>query len=272
MAKERNMINDYLIIRGYQMTSNSTNKEIKNIIISIIFLVLVIFVVLFLSKYIGTIGDTVIITILLLPILIYLIFSGRLSGLKAGDLEAKFVDITVQSIEIASETITPSVNDMVIVKKQGARELLKNIPELNKSKPIILTLILGTSTSYFYESWFKYMEALSQFNTFKFVVFLDKDKKFIAFITSRAILQILRIESLGNEFINTLNDNKIQELKLFPGIVSTTISTMSTNIEALSEMTKQNLDALIVIDKNLKLEGVVEREQLLSKLILGMAK
>lgn len=272
MAKERYMINDYLIIGGHQMTNNSTNKEIKNIIISIIFLVLVIFVVLFLSKYIGTIGDTVIVTILLLPILIYLIFSGRLSGLKAGDFEAKFEDITVQSIEIPSEKITLSEDDMVIVKKQGARELLKNIPVLDKSKPIILTLIMGTSTSYFYDPWLKYMEALSQLNTFKFVVFLDNDKKFIAFITSMAMLQILRIKSLGEKFISTLNDNNIQELKQFPGIVSKTISTKSTSIEALRKMTDQNLDLLIVTDENLKLKGVVEREQLLSKLILGMAK
>ncbi len=43
-------------------------------------------------------------------------------------------------------------------------------------------------------------------------------------------------------------------------------------MDALREMTTQNLNALIVIDEERKIKGVVEKDQLLSKILLGMAK
>jgi predicted transcriptional regulator len=56
----------------------------------------------------------------------------------------------------------------------------------------------------------------------------------------------------------------------YPGIVSRTITTKTTNIDALKEMTAQDLDALVVTDDQM-VKGVVEREQILSRLILAIA-
>lgn len=46
---------------------------------------------------------------------------------------------------------------------------------------------------------------------------------------------------------------------------------MTTNLEALREMTTQNLDFLVATDENLNLKGVVERERIVSRLLLAMA-
>ncbi len=46
-----------------------------------------------------------------------------------------------------------------------------------------------------------------------------------------------------------------------PGVVSRTVSTKSTNAEALGEMLDQNHEALVVIAGQRKLCGVVEGEQ-----------
>jgi CBS domain-containing protein len=69
-----------------------------------------------------------------------------------------------------------------------------------------------------------------------------------------------------------ISEGNIGELRRYPGIVTRTISTKTTNFEALQKMTAQNIEALVVIDEDGKLKGVVEREQILSKLLLGMAK
>ena len=254
------------------MDEKSVQKEIKDILASILFLALGFLVIWFTAKYFNTAGDVVIMSLLFLPVLVYLIFSGRLSQLKAGGFEAKFLDITAQSVEIASEIITPSEDDMVILAKAGVKELQSSIQYIDESRPIILTLNLGTGGYYDEHTLLHYIEVLSQYRTFKFVVFMDKDNRFVAYIPSWAMLQILKIESLGYEFVRTLDDGNFQELRRYPGIVTKTISTKSTNMDALKEMTVQNLDALIVIDKERKIKGVVEKDQLLSKILLGMAK
>ena len=254
------------------MGEKSVQREIKDIFASILFLALGFLVVWFTAKYLNTAGDVVIMSLLFLPVLVYLIFSGRLSQLKVGGLEAKFLDITAQSVEIASETITPSEDDIVVVAKAGIRELQSRIQHLDESRPIILTLNLRTGVYYDAYALLNYIEVLSQYQTFKFVVFMDKDNRFVAYIPFWAMLQILKIESLCYDFVRTLNDGDFQELRRYPGIVTRTISTKSTNMDALREMTTQNLDALIVIDEERKIKGVVEKDQLLSKILLGMAK
>jgi len=46
----------------------------------------------------------------------------------------------------------------------------------------------------------------------------------------------------------------------------------STNLEALQAMSDQNLKAIIVVGEDQKLKGVVQREQILTKLMVGLAR
>jgi CBS domain-containing protein len=77
---------------------------------------------------------------------------------------------------------------------------------------------------------------------------------------------------LGNKFIKLINDGNVLELVDFPGVMTQTVSTDDSNIEALNRMMASNLDAIPVIDESRKLKGVVERGQILGKLMLAMAK
>jgi len=52
--------------------------------------------------------------------------------------------------------------------------------------------------------------------------------------------------------------------------VGETILTHSTNAEARREMMRQNLEALVVTDENNQLMGIVEREQILSRMMLSL--
>jgi predicted transcriptional regulator len=63
-----------------------------------------------------------------------------------------------------------------------------------------------------------------------------------------------------------------QELFSYPGVVRKTISTASTNAEALREMMVKNLEALVVTDEDNRLKGIAEREQILTKMVLDMTQ
>jgi CBS domain-containing protein len=254
------------------MNRQSLYREAIAIFVSVFFLSLGVLAVWLSKEFLKLEGDAIFVSLLLVPIIVYMIFSGRLKELRAGGLEAKFVDIAGQSVELASETIEASVSDMEYVKKAGARELPRRMRDLDKSKPIILALTLGREGYYDRMVWLRYMEALSQFRSFKFVVILDQENRFVAYVPAWAILQILRMDALGDEFVRIINEGNIQKLRRYPGVVTRTISTKATNTDALREMTAQNLEALVVIDEDRKLKGVVEREQILSKLLLSMAR
>jgi CBS domain-containing protein len=246
-------------------------KEIRAILISILFLALGFLAIWFSRQVLGVEGEALFIFLLLAPILAYAIFSGRLTELKAGGMEAKFSDIGTQAVDVGSETIEPSVEEMEVVAKAGVRELGRTMDRVDKSKPMLLTLTLGRQGYYNPYALLNYVESLAQFANFKFVVILDKDGHFVASLTAWAMLQILRNQALGGNFVEIVNGGSEAGLKQYPGVVTRAISTTTTNLEALKEMTARNSEALVVIDAGKKLAGVVEREQILSKLMLALA-
>lgn len=250
----------------------SKQREVVNIALSILFLGLG-FLSMWLAKaWFGLQGEAVYAVLLLSPLVVYTILSGRLSELKAGGLEAKFASIASQTVEITAETVEPSIDEMSIVTKGGVRELRSQFQSLDESHPIILTLILGRSGYYARSALVEYMDALLQYPSFRFAVILDQDNCFVAYLPSWTMWQILRKEALGEELIAIINGGRLRDLQAFPGVVTRTITTSTNNLDALREMTSQNLEALVVIDAKKQLKGIVLREQILSKLFLGLSK
>lgn len=72
------------------MSKQSFIKEAQAIGLSVLFLALGLFTVWFIKTALGIQGDAVFVSLCLVPILAYLIISGRLSEFRAGGLEAKF--------------------------------------------------------------------------------------------------------------------------------------------------------------------------------------
>jgi len=219
----------------------------------------------------GITQEVVYIAFLLLPILIYLIVVGRVLEFKVFGTEAKFASVATQSIEPVSETIEPSVQDTQVVAKEGIKELQKRARHLDRSKPIILTLVLGKAAYYEHRALEQYVEVLSQYPSFRGVMIVNEEGKFQVCFPSGAVVRILKSPD-GNEFVQDINQGQIDKLPRYPGALTKTLTKNSTNLEALQEMTTQNLDALIVVNEEGKLIGVVERNQLISKLLLAMAQ
>lgn len=96
-------------------------------------------------------------------------------------------------------------------------------------------------------------EALSRSSTFKLTVFLDADYRFLEYTTPWAAENVQR----GQKFAEVNNQGRA-ELFSHPGVVRKTVSTRSTNAEALREM----------IEK----KGSAEREQVLSRMMLALTR
>ena len=63
----------------------------------------------------------------------------------------------------------------------------------------------------------------------------------------------------------------LNEVLSFPGILQTTVNADATNVDALHAMQKLNLDAIVAVDAEHKPVGVVERDQLLTRMMLRLA-
>jgi CBS domain-containing protein len=249
-------------------------QEVRAIMASILFLALGFVAIWVTSNVLVIEGDAVYVSLLFAPILVYVILSGRLKEIRApGGLEAKFADAAERVVDPAAATIEAAMepNEMAILAKATLSELKRALPRIDESKPITLTITLDSRMHYDQWALLEYVRTLSQFRSFKFVVILDREGRFVAYMPSWAMRQIVERDALGSEFVEALNQDRVNELRRYPGVVTQTISTSATNIEAIQEMTNQNLEALVVVDDDRRLRGVVEREQVLSKLLLALA-
>ena len=76
---------------------------------------------------------------------------------------------------------------------------------------------------------------------------------------------------LGQNFLAAINDSDINEVFRYPGTLKEVMLTTETNIQALSRMTSLELDTVAIVNAERNLLGVVEREQLVSRLILFLS-
>jgi len=254
----------------------SIQEQLQSILLLFIFIASGFMLGILAKENIRINDDTVILFLIFLPTIGYIIFSGRLSSLKGpGGLEAQFAAAAGNKIELALKRIDESsLQSASTLIKEGNMKNLRDdlIHNLDETKPVILTLTLG-KRGYLRDKLLESLNTLSFIHqTSKFIVFLDQQSKFVAYISFWQIMHILNDDNLGNLFVNCINNNDIEPLGHFPGIITKTISMKSTNIEALQEMSDLNLKSAIIIDENKKIKGVIHREQILTKLMLSTVK
>jgi hypothetical protein len=253
------MLNDKLI-RG----------ELSAIARTLIFLAAGLGVLWHAKTYLGFAGEGLFISILLLPLLVYVILSGRIQELKApGGLEAKFRTLANESISPGSETIRPEPDELQAVLKESPTALEQKVQELDDSKPILMLMQIG-SNSYSTQTAMMYLNTLSKFRNFRFVAFLDHRKRLVGHMSAWSVRALLQKAQLGSEFIDAINRGLSAELMRYPGFETDTITKSWTNANALREMVRRNVDALLVVNEKKQLEGVVEREQIISLMMLSL--
>jgi hypothetical protein len=247
------------------------NKEnIKTLLILLVLLVFGIVLVLTMKMMVSM--ETTAIIIVLLPLLGFLFLGGAISEFGFGGLSAKFARAANEEISLPKlGDMTPTAQDFDKVGQEGgaALEEMVRAYNLSETKPIVLFLKLGNS-DYYREKLIGFIDHLSLHRSFKLVVFLDKYNHFIACMPSWAVRQLLIHEKEGQELIDAINGNHPNILLESPMFVKEALNRQSTNVEALRQMTELNIDTLVVIDKDRCLEGVVERDQIMNRMMLAL--
>jgi hypothetical protein len=245
------------------------NKEnMKTLLILLVLLVLGIVMVLAMKMMVSM--ETTAIIIVLLPLLGFLFLGGAIAEFGFGGMSAKFARAANEEISLPKlGDMRPEAKDFDQVGHEGGTALERMLRdyELSETKSIVLSLKLGNG-DYDREKLMGFIEHLSLHRSFKLVVFLDKYNHFIACMPCWAVRQLLIHEKEGQELIDAINGNHPNALLESPMFVKEALNSQSTNVEALRQMTELNIDTLVVIDKDRCLEGVVERDLIVNRMML----
>lgn len=214
-----------------------------------------------------------IVLLIFAPLILFFFYSGIIGELGVKDFKLVFREAANQPVKGEYGEIAPSRDDMIQVGDQGIALLEEMLAHysLSEEKPIVMFIRLGET--YPREVTLGFIEKLSRYHSFKFIVFIDQENQFVAYIPAWAIRQRLSKPTLGDEFLEIIqNAGRRNELFNYPNVIRKTIKTGSKNLEALQLMDELNLSAILVIDEDEKVQGVTERDQVISQMMLKLVE
>jgi hypothetical protein len=236
---------------------------------AIFFLPLGLGVVWVARKVAGVQDGAVLASFVIVPALLYVVLRGDLAELRGpGGWAATFVRVASTTVSAAGETLDVD-EDVQIIQKEPTSALGRRTGRLKGTQPILMTMTLGRS--YSVRELQSYLKTLSQFPRFRLIAFLDGSGRFLGCSSPTELAALLQNDDLARAFVDAIRRDDTEEVFSFPGTLRKVVPPSATNAQALSAMTVNDLDAIAVVGEDRQLRGVVEREQLVSKLILSLA-
>lgn len=250
-------------------------QEMRAFGASIIFLLIGLLALLMAKFALKVDQDAVLVTILLVPVFIYLILSGQLKEIRGpGGLRAIFNDVAHRpSLEIRQKE-SMDVADMVELQRSGPTAITRKLYELSKvRKHIVLTVTLKNQREYYVPNLIVgYLQILLEYQSFRFLVILDESQRVFAYISGWRAMEIIKLESeiqgQNLSFVTAINAGDKSILRGYE-LIEKTARSSDSNEDILTKMMEARSDALIVTYDDGRLKGVVEREQILSELMLA---
>jgi hypothetical protein len=225
--------------------------------------------VVWFARKVADIDDGVVLaSFVIVPALLYVVLRGDLAELKGpGGWVASFVRVAQTEVSATGDTVIMS-EDVQIIEKRTTEELLTRAPRLKSDEPVLMTMTLGNN--YIKDEVTGYLDALSRFPRFRLVALVDASGEFLGCMTPPELSGLMRSPLLAQGFLNAIKDDDAREVFRYPGTLKEVMLRTETNTQALSRMTALKLDTMALVDDRQRLLGVVEREQLVSKLLLSL--
>jgi CBS domain-containing protein len=209
-------------------------------------------------------GDAVLVAVLVLPLFVYLTLSGRVSGFGAGGLSVKLADVSREPVGRIAKKYAP-VDPVVGSDPHG--ETLKT----NPNRPHVVTLSQGVR--YTVDQVLGRLRELARWSPVPFLIILDDRNRVLAYMTYRSALDLLeREERYGTflELVRSGDPDAFDDGGGFSAIRTEVLSCNATNAEALTAMDEADLDELVVVDRKGRFQGIVERDRVLSRMMLAL--
>jgi hypothetical protein len=244
------------------------SKDTRAIVIGAAALVLAAILLGLLTRM-GSVDGPAFIALLLVPLLLFALVSGRLEELSGpGGWGAKFrvaMDAPVETSGIVTEA-----QNLKIVEKEGLGALRSIDNQLNPKQANALLLRVG-SADYRAGAITQYIKTLKAVGTATYVIFVHKDSgNFIGSANGDQILAILDSSFASKAFMEELCSSNSEPFHNYDFLITDRLGATDTNKTALEKFRESGASGLVVVN-NLKPVGVVDRNRLVTKLMINLA-
>lgn len=243
------------------------------LLLVIILLVLGLLVVLAINAIMDGMDTTALLIGLLIPLLSYALIAGVVEELGFGGVKARFYRVAAQSVRshMVPPPMTINVNDVLKVGDKGPDALDEMIRgyQPHEIKPMVLSIPLG-SDAYDRKRTLDSIDRLLKYPNFRLVVFLDQQERVKAYLTPWDARRLLSDLQAGEVFIGIVQSGDLPELADIPEVTTEMVNHKTTIIAALRFMNEHALDTLVAVDVHGRLQGIVDRDQILASIVLAL--
>jgi hypothetical protein len=238
----------------------SARSEATYVAIALLFLVVGLGLLWFAQSVIGLKGDAVLVAILVAPLLVYLVLSDRIQEFAAGSVSVKLREASRSTVGKVVSELGPVFDPRSPVEK------------VNPNQPMVAELKQGSGT-YDREEVLHGIRQHEGLAPVALLIVLDTRDRVLAYMTYRSALDLLSNTHEGDQFIDLVNKGDsyaFQGSRRFSAVITETLTAETTNAKALALMEETGLDALVVVDRKKQFEGIVERNRVLSQMMLAL--
>ncbi|MGR9044558.1 MAG: CBS domain-containing protein [Gammaproteobacteria bacterium] len=205
--------------------------------------------------------ETTWVAIALAPTLIWLLSSGQLAELSGFGVAFKLREAIARpfSLNLDGLKIEPEV--LPANEKEGISE----IPKFIEKRVTAMTLQVGRRGYYFGPAIMEYLDRLTRYDFFRYVVFIDGAGKFIGLVPARTFYDQLRTQNI--DIVSVIEQG---DIKILNGLVTNTVSNSNNKREVLEKMAKGNVAELPVVDDENRFIGIIDRDKLTSSIVLAL--
>jgi CBS domain-containing protein len=240
---------------------------------SVLFLVLG-FAAIFVVAKVADVKDGVVLAaVLIVPALLYMLLSGRVSDLKGpGGLEVRLAAVANKPIPLHARdpgTSALSYERVRAVERGRTESFLQHIRDITPEDPVVLTLTLG-SGPIDGKAAADYARGLTQFPRFRFVAIVDSHGKLICYMKESAFRHLIESDVVDTEqLLGDIEQKNVGAVRSYPGMIVSTVTRNTSMVDSLREMERLRTNALLVTADD-RIEGIVERERVANALLLSL--
>ena len=229
--------------------------------------------ILLVAKVADVKDGTVLASLLIVPALLYLLLSGRVSDLKGpGGLEVQLAKVANQTIPMAGhehDTAALSFEEVRPVERGRAESFLDRVRNITPADPVVLTLTMG-SGPIDGRAAADYARGLTQFPRFRFVAVLNDDGTLLCYMDESAFRHVIEADVVdAAALLHNIEHEVAGMVRGFPGMISTTANPGASVADALRSMETARTNALLVTEEG-RIRGIVERDRLANALLLSL--
>lgn len=246
-------------------------RDAGAVIIALVFLVLGLGAIVAVKKVGGITDGVVLASALILPAILYLLISGRVSDLKGpGGLEISIAEVANRSISVDDEGGSIALAYDQVRQVQGdtrAESFLARVKNVNPADPVLFTLKLG-SDAINGAAAADYTKALTQFPRFRFVAIVDSVDKLVCYMDEAAFRHLIESNAIDAQtLLNNIANQNVGDIRTYPGMIHHTVDPDTSIADALRQMDRIRAGAILVCEDGY-VRGMVERDHLANTLLL----